>query len=172
MNEEIVYSLSAEDYSKFATRAGMALKSNGKKRATIVGLAEIATAVLGLMFYNGSLIYLLALFALFSVGLYQLCFYSLIFPKTITSKTYLSYKRANPEDKMLIANFTDDFVTVEIGENVREASYPVITLLYCEEAVVLTSYEWSAVIPREAVVDYDDFLEELKLMDFLEQRAI
>ena len=83
MDLEIVYNLTPEEYSKYATKAGMALKSSGKRRASLVGLLEVATAIIGLFFYHRSLVYLLILMALGATGLYSLLFYPLIFPRPI-----------------------------------------------------------------------------------------
>lgn len=172
MEQEIVYNLTAEEYSKYATRAGMALKSAGKKKATMVGFLEVITAVIGLFFYNGNLIYLLVLMALGSTGLYSLLFYPVIFPKTITKNTLTSYRRANPNGAPLTITFDREGITLLIGGVTKSESYRKITLLYCDEGIVFTSLNWSAVLPKEAVAEFDELLEDLKAEDFIEQRAI
>ncbi len=152
-NFTITYTLNPDQYADGASKVAVALKSEGKAKAVRVGITELVGGVLGLFFVKQSPILLLFVLISFAMGLYSLCFYPLIFPRSVRKKSYARFIKSPAAHNPITIIVGDDQLTSQVGEELRELDYSKLTAIKTSQELVLTSAEWSAVVPKQSLSD-------------------
>ncbi|GEM_PF-6455216 len=152
-NFTITYTLSAEQYAEGASKAGLALKSDGKAKAVRVGITELVGGVLGLFFIKQSPVLLLFVLISLAMGLYSLSFYPIIFPRSVRKKSYQRFSKSPAANNPITIILGEDGLFSQVAEEQVELDYSKLTAIISKDELVLTSNNWSAVVPRQSIGD-------------------
>lgn len=151
----ITYTLSPEQYAQGASKAGLALKSEGRSKAVRVGITELVGGVLGMFFVKQSPVLILFVLTSLAMGVYSLCFYPLIFPRSIRKKSYQRFVKSPAANNPITIILGEDQLLSQVAEEQTQLDYSKLTLIRSEEDLILTSSSWSAVVPRQSIGDQE-----------------
>lgn len=163
----VTYSLTAEQYSKSAVKAAMAIKIPGKAKAAKTGFTELVTAVAGaFLIPKAPPLYALLIGLIFLMGIYSLCFYSVIYPRRLKAVTIKNFNNSSASKKPVTLTLSSDEVSYSFADEKKSCDFLKATLLISDCEAVITTKEWSAVVPKESVENFSEIINKLKSKSF------
>lgn len=147
----ITYTLSPQQYAQGTAMAALALRADGKSKAVKVGITELVGGVLGMFFVKQNPILLLFVLVSIAMGVYSLCFYPIIFPRSIRKKSQRRFLQSPAANNPITITLGEDRLLSQLAEELTELDYSKLTVITAKEELILTSPSWSAVVPRQSV---------------------